>query len=200
MSITFLAVILCLASPVVAVLAGESIVSISRIYRYSDGASIGVYLNDKTHDTVGSRLVIRRRGFAIDGELVLEPIGLVFAVIPPVLWVFCNHYRPMSRHLWLLPLCAACPFALTLMMVYVRRLDELSFAAGMLCFGGAATVAIAKALRRRKRKRIEKGLCPNCAYDVRATPDAGGPVLPRCPECGSPSNADSITRVNEQLG
>ena len=32
--------------------------------------------------------------------------------------------------------------------------------------------------RRRKRNRAARGLCPDCGYDLRASPDG-------CPECGS---------------
>jgi hypothetical protein len=37
----------------------------------------------------------------------------------------------------------------------------------------------------RGRRRAMHGHCRQCGYDVRATPDAGGTQLPRCPECGA---------------
>lgn len=37
---------------------------------------------------------------------------------------------------------------------------------------------------RRRRYRRAHGLCVSCGYDLRATPDASGPLLKRCPECG----------------
>ena len=44
----------------------------------------------------------------------------------------------------------------------------------------------ASVLDARGRKRRRTGRCPRCNYDVRATPDASGPSLPTCPECGQP--------------
>jgi hypothetical protein len=40
-------------------------------------------------------------------------------------------------------------------------------------------------IRFRNARRDRKvGLCAACGYDLRATPQAGGPLLDRCPECG----------------
>jgi hypothetical protein len=30
-----------------------------------------------------------------------------------------------------------------------------------------------------------RGRCPNCGYDLRATPESSGPLLHVCPECGA---------------
>lgn len=42
----------------------------------------------------------------------------------------------------------------------------------------------AREIDRRRQARRNRCLCPGCGYDIRATPDAAGPLWDRCPECG----------------
>lgn len=46
-------------------------------------------------------------------------------------------------------------------------------------------VAVGRFRRARAARRLARGLCPTCAYDLRASPEPGGPLLDRCPECGT---------------
>ena len=55
---------------------------------------------------------------------------------------------------------------------------------------GAAVVlpacwAFAWSKRAARRRRSRAGPCQSCGYDLRATPEKGGALLGRCPECGS---------------
>jgi hypothetical protein len=44
--------------------------------------------------------------------------------------------------------------------------------------------------RRRQRRLIRlRGCCAICGYDLRATPEPGGELLTRCPECGAACKA-----------
>lgn len=41
--------------------------------------------------------------------------------------------------------------------------------------------------RHRRRRRARAGRCADCGYDLRGSPEKGGSLLGRCPECGRPA-------------
>jgi hypothetical protein len=51
----------------------------------------------------------------------------------------------------------------------------------------APTLLLRRYIKRRTLK--SPGNCPACGYDLRATAEQGGPLLPKCPECGANSPA-----------
>lgn len=52
----------------------------------------------------------------------------------------------------------------------------------------------------RARSQVQPGLCPACGYDLRATPEGGAALLPRCPECGRKSPAAANRDSHEHAG
>ena len=52
-----------------------------------------------------------------------------------------------------------------------------------LLFALLPAIQLGAFLRSRKRRR--EGHCRKCGYDLRATPEKGGALLERCPECGT---------------
>ena len=47
------------------------------------------------------------------------------------------------------------------------------------------SVALLARRRRRARRLLRTNRCRHCGYDLRATPDAAGPRVAVCPECGA---------------
>jgi len=48
-----------------------------------------------------------------------------------------------------------------------------------------AALLLLAAWRVRRRRGRPAGVCHHCGYDLRATPEPGGRLLERCPECGA---------------
>lgn len=156
---------------------GEPLMSF-QVTRNPDGSSTGIYLQPNL------KLLIRNRGYGPDRdtEVTFNPIHYIFLlIVPPALWFFTHRpSRVTSRRGRLFAyLCAACPVALNVAVLYLRR-DDGSPLCFMAWLGVGLVIYLLTQLDRipsRTARRIDKGLCPNCAYDMRATPR-------RCPECG----------------
>ena len=58
----------------------------------------------------------------------------------------------------------------------------LALAAGAWPVG---SLALLVRRRRRARRLLQSNRCRHCGYDLRATPDAAGPRVAVCPECGA---------------
>jgi hypothetical protein len=144
----------------------------------ADGSSTRFDLRDPDH--------VSRRGYGptIDSntDFVWPRLIALFAMPPLMLWSLERRAAtPKSRAQRRLQLCcAACPMALSLARFFLQ--PEV----GIFCFLPLALIAafiwgigaLISSYRSPAERRLAKGLCPQCGYDIRATPA-------RCPECGS---------------
>lgn len=73
-------------------------------------------------------------------------------------------------------------------MRWHRDLRRFAFRAAWVV-GGAFVLGMVPAALMRRRRRMARGLCGNCGYDLRATPD-------RCPECGTATNKPAASHAS----
>jgi hypothetical protein len=75
---------------------------------------------------------------------------------------------------------------------YSDRFDMLPCWLLALYSGVWPLTSFAMLIRRRVRHRrlALAGCCVKCGYDLRATPQAGGELVSRCPECGTSAKSD----------
>jgi hypothetical protein len=78
--------------------------------------------------------------------------------------------------------------------VWHQNMDVLwpGFAINTIFYAAILWLPFAALGRFRRRRRIKRGLCPKCAYDLRGNPHPGalpspaeGQGMLRCPECGT---------------
>ena len=105
--------------------------------------------------------------FYVAGVLCVA-VGVAFMIVPPLLAVAASR-SPASAPAAGAPALGDGGFG--------GRLP-LTLAGQVLTTGGAMLFALPFAKRRWQRERQAAGRCPQCGYDLRATPE-------RCPECGA---------------
>lgn len=156
--------------------------SIKKTFWHSDGSSTRYKF-----DGWATVILIDRGKFApfVDSETTIELRLLpAFLVVFPIAWlVSCRN----PKREWFKWVCALSPLAAAVLVLRIRerwsgvKVDFLVIAGSI---GGGVIYWLLRQIPSRAQRRRARGLCPQCGYDVRATPE-GGTLLARCPECGT---------------
>jgi hypothetical protein len=114
--------------------------------------------------------------FQILGTHVAVWIG-AFAAMPCWWWVARRHRLPDGTIIWV-PLTYIAMALFTAVAVVMPVLAKLILVSAVI-------MLLSRCGRLWWEQRSRAGRCRVCGYDVRATPDPAGPLLERCPECGT---------------
>jgi hypothetical protein len=196
-SFTTLCIAVCVLGPITWFVIDNFVQPRAYIQRNPDGSSTGYYLQSS------ATLLVRNHGYGAgpndDTRYDPWPYIPLFA-IPPALWLY-THRRRISAdrtHLWFTRCCAFCPLSAAIFVGWFRRDEVLSLFTGLVALLILIIATLARALNSipsLAQRRIPKGLCPHCGYDLRATPDPAGPRLACCPECGTPAPTTSTSTI-----
>jgi hypothetical protein len=96
--------------------------------------------------------------------------------------------RRGTRHLikWAFPILAAISVPLFVAVVFTDQFSRAHWVwEALFLADGIAEAIVVIPFRRQidRDQRLKRGLCPQCGYDLRATPE-------RCPECGTIPTTD----------
>lgn len=157
--------------------------TVKKTFWYSDGSSTRYKF-----DGWATVILIHRGKFApfVDSESRIDLHRLpAFLVVFPIAWIL-GFYRDVKPN-WFKWICAITPLAAAILVLRIRDRWEgvqvnLHVISGSI--GGGVVYWLVRQIPTRAQRRRARGLCPQCGYDVRATPE-GGALLARCPECGT---------------